>query len=229
MLPFNLISDKPFDEITAEEFNEGQVLLVDKPLEWSSFQVVNKLKFTIKKKFSLGKKFKIGHAGTLDPLATGLLIICTGKKTKEIESFQDKFKEYTGTFTLGTATASFDLETEVVETFDVSTITKEDVLKAVAELTGEIKQYPPVFSAVKINGKRAYKSARKGIDVQVRPRLVEVRKFEVDLEDFPIIKFSILCGKGTYIRSLASDLGKLLNNGAHLSSLRREAIGDFRV
>lgn len=229
MLPFKLISDKPFDEITAEEFNEGQVLLVDKPLEWSSFQVVNKLKFTIKKKFSLGKKFKIGHAGTLDPLASGLLIICTGKKTKSIEGFQDKFKEYSGTITVGATTASFDLETEVEETFDVSGISNQDVLDAVATLTGEIKQYPPVFSAVKIDGRRAYKSARKGIDVQVRPRLVMVDKFDVDLTDFPIVKFLIVCGKGTYIRSLASDLGKLLNNGAHLSSLRREAIGDFRV
>jgi tRNA pseudouridine55 synthase len=228
MLPFDLKSDKPFNEFTLEEFQSGQVLRVDKPLNWTSFQVVNKIRWNIRKDHNI-KKIKVGHAGTLDPLATGLLVICTGKKTKEIDSFQGQEKEYTGTIVLGGTTPSFDLETEIDHTFPTDGIREEDLQKAVEELSGEITQYPPVFSAVKINGKRAYESARKGEEIKMNPRIVTVSKFEIDSSNFPAINFTIVCSKGTYIRSIASDLGKLLNNGAHLSVLRRERIGDFRV
>lgn len=228
MLPFDLKSDKPFKEFTLEELKEGQVLLVDKPLNWTSFQVVNKIRWNIRKDHKI-KKIKVGHAGTLDPLATGLLVICTGKKTKEIESFQGQEKEYTGTFVIGETTPSFDLETEIDNTFPIDGITEEDLQKAVEQLTGEITQYPPVFSAVKIKGKRAYESARKGEDVKMNPRIVNISKFEIDSSDFPRINFTIICSKGTYIRTIVSDFGKILNNGAHLSVLRRERIGKFIV
>ena len=228
MLPFDLKSDKPFDEFTLEEFQSGQVLRVDKPLDWTSFQVVNKIRWNIRKDHNI-KKIKVGHAGTLDPLATGLLVICTGKKTKEIESFQGQEKEYTGTITLGGTTPSFDLETEIDKVFSTEGITEEDLEKAVEELSGEITQYPPVFSAVKINGKRAYESARKGEEIKMNPRIVTVSKFEIDSSNFPNINFTIVCSKGTYIRTIASDFGKILKNGAHLSALRRERIGEFKV
>lgn len=228
MLPFNLISDKPLEDYNEEELKAGVVFLVDKPLEWTSFQVVNKLRWVIRKTHNI-KKIKVGHAGTLDPLATGLLIICVGKKTKEIELYQGKEKEYTGTITLGGTTPSFDLETEIDATFPTEGISEEDLQKAVETLSGDIEQYPPVFSAVKIDGKRAYESARKGEEVKVRPRNVSVSKFEIDASEFPNIKFTIVCSKGTYIRSMASDFGKLLNNGAHLSALRRERIGEYSL
>jgi tRNA pseudouridine55 synthase len=228
MLPFDIKSDKPFNELTLEEFQSGQVLLVDKPLDWTSFQVVNKVRWNIRKDHKV-KKIKVGHAGTLDPLATGLLIICTGRKTKEIDSFQGQEKEYTGTFVLGGTTPSFDLETEIDQTFSVENITKEDLQNTVEKLTGEITQYPPIFSAVKIDGKRAYESARKGEEIKTNPRIVTISKFEIDSSNFPEISFTIICSKGTYIRTMASDFGKLLNNGAHLSSLRRERIGDFKI
>ncbi len=228
MLPFDLKSDKPFKEFTLEELKEGQVLLVDKPLNWTSFQVVNKIRWNIRKDHKI-KKIKVGHAGTLDPLATGLLVICTGKKTKEIESFQGQEKEYTGTFVIGETTPSFDLETEIDNTFPIDGITEEDLQKAVEQLTGEITQYPPVFSAVKIKGKRAYESARKGEEVKMNPRIVNISKFEIDSSDFPRINFTIICSKGTYIRTIVSDFGKILSNGAHLSVLRRERIGKFIV
>ena len=228
MLPFDLKSDKPFKEFTLEELKEGQVLLVDKPLNWTSFQVVNKIRWNIRKDHKI-KKIKVGHAGTLDPLATGLLVICTGKKTKEIESFQGQEKEYTGTFVIGETTPSFDLETEIDNTFPIDGITEEDLQIAVEQLTGEITQYPPVFSAVKIKGKRAYESARKGEEVKMNPRIVNISKFEIDSSDFPRINFTIICSKGTYIRTIVSDFGKILSNGAHLSVLRRERIGKFIV
>ena len=228
MLPFDLKSDKPFGDITLEEFQSGQVLLVDKPLSWTSFQVVNKIRWNIRKDHNI-KKIKVGHAGTLDPLATGLLVICTGRKTKEIESFQGQEKEYTGTFVLGSTTPSFDLETEIDSTFPLEGITEEGLQNAVDQLSGDIKQYPPVFSAVKINGKRAYESARKGEEIKMNPRVVTVSKFEIDSSNFPNINFTIVCSKGTYIRTIASDFGKILDNGAHLSVLRRERIGEFRI
>ncbi len=228
MLPFNLISDKPLEDYTEEELKAGTVFLVDKPLEWTSFQVVNKLRWVIRKTHNI-KKIKVGHAGTLDPLATGLLIICVGKKTKEIELYQGKEKEYTGTITVGGTTPSFDLETEINQTFSTDGITEKDLKNAAASLSGEIEQYPPVFSAVKIDGKRAYESARKGEEVKVKPRNITVSKFDIDTSDFPEVHFTIVCSKGTYIRSLASDFGKALNNGAHLSALRRERIGEFSL
>ena len=228
MLPFNLISKKPLEDYTEEELKAGTVFLVDKPLQWTSFQVVNKLRWVIRKMHNI-KKIKIGHAGTLDPLASGLLIICIGKKTKEIELYQGKEKEYTGTITVGGTTPSFDLETEIDQTFPTNDISEEDLKSAAVKLTGEIVQYPPIFSAVKIDGKRAYEGARKGEEVKVKPRQVNIFKFDIDTSDFPDINFTIICSKGTYIRSIASDFGKLLNNGAHLSALRRERIGEISL
>ena len=228
MLPFNLISDKPLESYSEEELRSGVVFLVDKPLEWTSFQVVNKLRWVIKKTHNI-KKIKVGHAGTLDPLATGLLIVCVGKKTKEIGVFQGEEKEYTGTIFVGATTPSFDLETEIDKTYSIDDITATELEKAAESLTGDIDQYPPVFSAVKIDGKRAYESARKGEKVEVKLRKVKVSKFEIDASEFPKVHFRIVCSKGTYIRSIASDFGKVLNNGAHLSSLRRERIGEHSL
>ena len=228
MLPFNVISEKKFEEYNEEELKTGAVFLVDKPLDWTSFQVVNKLRWVIRKTFKI-KKIKVGHAGTLDPLATGLLIICVGKKTKEIDTYQGKEKEYTGTITVGGTTASFDLEEEIDQTFPTEHITEEELQAAALKLTGEIEQYPPIFSAVKIDGKRAYESARKGEEVKVKPRQVSVSKFDIDTSEFPKVHFTSVCSKGTYIRSMASDFGKLLDNGAHLSALRRERIGEFSL
>ena len=228
MLPFNVISEKKFEEYNEEELKAGAVFLVDKPLDWTSFQVVNKLRWVIRKTFKI-KKIKVGHAGTLDPLATGLLIICVGKKTKEIDTYQGKEKEYTGTITVGGTTASFDLEEEIDQIFPTEHITEEELQDAALKLTGEIEQYPPIFSAVKIDGKRAYESARKGEEVKVKPRQVSVSKFDIDTSEFPKVHFTIVCSKGTYIRSMASDFGKLLDNGAHLSALRRERIGEFSL
>ena len=228
MLPFNLISDKPLESYSEEELRSGVVFLIDKPLEWTSFQVVNKLRWVIKKIHNI-KKIKVGHAGTLDPLATGLLIVCVGKKTKEIEVFQGKEKEYTGTILVGATTPSFDLETEIDKTYSIDGITASDLEKAAESLTGDIDQYPPVFSAVKIDGKRAYESARKGEKVEVKLRKVKVSKFDIDSSEFPKVHFRIVCSKGTYIRSIASDFGKALNSGAYLSSLRRERIGQYSI
>ena len=197
-------------------------------MEWTSFQVVNKLRWVIRKIHNI-KKIKVGHAGTLDPLATGLLIVCVGKKTKEIEVFQGHEKEYTGTILVGATTPSFDMETEIDKTYSVENITVADLTKAAESLTGDIDQYPPVFSAVKIDGKRAYESARKGEKVKVKLRKVNVSKFEIDTSEFPKIHFRIVCSKGTYIRSIASDFGKALNSGAYLSSLRRERIGQHSL
>lgn len=198
------------------------VILVDKPYGWTSFAVVKKLKW-------LGKYRKIGHAGTLDPLATGLLICCTGKMTKQIDTFQAQVKEYTGTLVLGKTTPSFDLETEVDAIFPVEHIHSSDIQQVVKQLTGVIQQIPPVFSAVKVDGKRAYKSARQGQEIVIEPRPVTIYEFEVDEANFPEIGFRIVCSKGTYIRSLVRDFGALLGSGAYMSSLRRTRIGDFRV
>ena len=228
MLPFKVQSDKPLEDITLEEFLAGQVLLVDKPLEWSSFQVVNKLKYFVRNKFDL-KKFKIGHAGTLDPLATGLLIICTGKKTKSIEQFQGQIKEYTGTITLGATTPSYDLETEVDAQFPTDNITAEHVQECTKQFIGEITQIPPIFSALKINGKRAYKAARLGEEIKMKSRQVHIYEFEVNSDNLPEVTFRIVCSKGTYIRSIAKDFGDALNNGGHLSALRRTKIGTNEV
>lgn len=214
--------------MTSEDFLNGQLLLIDKPLGWTSFDAVNKVKYTIRNTYNL-KKIKVGHAGTLDPLATGLLIICTGKFTKKITELTLEEKTYSGTFTLGATTASFDLESDIVDIKPTDHINAEMVEKAVAEMTGTIDQIPPAFSAKKVDGKRAYESARKGIEVVLKPQRVEVKKFEVDCSELPKVHFTIICSKGTYIRSMARDLGEKLQTGAYLSELRREAIGNYSV
>jgi len=213
---------------TKEDFLNGQILLIDKPLEWTSFQAVNALKWAIRKKFGL-KKIKIGHAGTLDPLATGLLIICTGKFTKKIPELQGQVKEYTGTFTLGATTPSYDLETEVNETFTTDHITDASIKEATQQFLGEIDQVPPIFSALKKDGKRLYELAREGKQVEIKSRKIEILEFEITKISLPEVAFRVVCSKGTYIRSLAHDFGKTLDSGAYLSELRRTKIGDFNV
>lgn len=213
---------------TLDAYQKGRVLLIDKPLNWTSFQVVNKIRWLIKQQFSI-KKIKVGHAGTLDPLATGLLILCTGKFTKKIETYQAQVKEYTGTITLGATTPSYDLESGIDQKFDVSGISEADILKNTQQFLGEIQQQPPIFSALKKNGKRLYEYAREGSKIEIPSRAVTITEFEITKIELPCIKFRIVCGKGTYIRSLAHDFGKSLNNGAHLSGLRRTKIGEFRV
>lgn len=214
--------------MTEEDFKSGQVLLIDKPLNWTSFQAVNKLRWHIKQRFNI-KKIKVGHAGTLDPLATGLLIICTGKQTKQINIYQGQVKEYTGTFTLGATTPSFDLETEIDKSFPTDHITNELLHQTTQQFIGDIQQKPPIFSAIKKDGKRLYELARKGETTEIKSREVTISEFEITKINFPEVEFRVVCSKGTYIRSLANDFGKALNSGAHLSALRRIKIGDFSV
>ena len=210
------------------DYIEGHTLLINKPLRWTSFDVVKKIRNTLRTALQL-KKIKVGHAGTLDPLADGLLIVCTGKFTKRINEFQAQEKEYTAEFTLGATTPSFDLETEVNETFDYNHIT-EDMLKTTAEsLTGNILQTPPIYSAIKQDGKRLYEHARKGEDVKIKERMVHVSKFEIIKVEMPKVYVRIECSKGTYIRSLVQTFGKNLNSGAHLSQLTRTRIGKFEL
>ena len=211
-----------------EYFLDGQVLLIDKPLEWTSFDAVNKIKWAIKRRFDL-KKIKVGHAGTLDPLATGLLIICTGKATKSIQDIQSMPKEYEGTFTLGATTPSYDLETDVDQVFDLEGIDESAIIKAATSFTGIIEQTPPVFSAVRKDGKRLYEYARSGKEVEIKSRKVEIHEFEILSIDLPKVEFRVLCSKGTYIRSLAHDMGSELGCGAYLSALRRTKIGSYNV
>ena len=203
----------------------GEFILIDKPLRWTSFDVTKKLKFT-------GKFKKIGHAGTLDPLATGLLILCTGKMTKQIDNYQAKEKEYSGTLVLGKTTPSVDLETDFDAEFPTEHITKALMENALKGFRGKILQIPPIYSAIQVNGKRLYELARKGIsasDIEIKSREVEVTEFEIDDANFPEINFSIVCSKGTYIRSLVRDFGLACNSGAYLKSLRRERIGEYNV
>jgi tRNA pseudouridine55 synthase len=214
--------------ISAEDFQEGQVLLIDKPLHWSSFQAVNKIKWSLKKHLGL-KKIKVGHAGTLDPLASGLLIICTGKFTKRIMELQGMEKEYTGTFHVGATTPSYDLETEVNETFGTDHIDENLIMQTLPQFTGEIDQKPPVFSAIKKDGKRLYEHARKGEEVEIASRKVTIQEFEITRIALPEIDFRVVCSKGTYIRSLAYDFGAALQSGAHLTALRRTKIGKYSV
>ena len=216
------------EKFTPEDFKNGQILVFDKPLEWTSFQLVNKVRWLIRKSCGI-KKIKVGHAGTLDPLATGVLVICTGKFTKRIPELQGTEKEYTGTFTLGATTPSFDMETEVDKTFETSHISKENIEEAARKFTGEIEQIPPVFSALKKDGKRLYEYARKGEEVKVESRPVTIKEFEVDAPRFPEVDFIIICSKGTYIRSMANDFGLALNSGAYLSSLKRTRVGEFGI
>jgi len=213
---------------TKEDYLSGKLLLIDKPLNWTSFQVVNKIRWLIRNKFSL-KKIKVGHAGTLDPLATGLLIICTGKMTKEISKFQVQTKKYTGTFLLGTTTPSYDLETKPNKTFPIDHVTEDLINKSVQKFIGKIKQKPPIFSAIKKNGQRLYQSARCGEDVIIDDREIEIFSFNILKIDIPNIDFEVECSKGTYIRSLANDFGKELSSGATLTKLKRTKIGEYSI
>lgn len=209
-------------DINNLDFEAGEVLLIDKPLGWTSFDVVNKLRYAIKIK-------KIGHAGTLDPLATGLLIICTGKFTKRIEEFQAQEKEYIGTITLGATTPTYDAEMPPENLKSFAHLTQNEILNKVDQFIGDIEQLPPMFSAIKVNGKKLYELARKGKEIELKPRNVSIFEFEITRIELPLLEFRIVCSKGTYIRSIANDLGKALGVGGYLSSLRRTKIGDFQV
>lgn len=211
-------------DITLQDYADGKLLLINKPYRWTSFDVVGKLRNAFKP-----LKLKVGHAGTLDPLATGLLIVCTGKMTKQIDTFQAEEKEYTGTITLGAATPTYDLESEPDQQFDITTITEEAIYKATSQFTGEIQQYPPPHSAIKVGGERLYEKARRGEEVELKARTVTITEFEITGITLPEVNFRVVCSKGTYIRSLAHDFGKALNNGAYLSRLRRTRSGNFRV
>lgn len=214
--PYSLFNQEDYD------FQKGEVILIDKPLEWTSFDVVNKLRYQIKIK-------KIGHAGTLDPLASGLLILCTGKMTKQIEQFQAQEKEYEGTFVLGKTTPSIDLETEFDSETSIENVTEEAIEAVRQQFIGEIKQVPPMYSAVKVGGERLYKKARKGKEVAIKEREVTIATFELSRIALPEIDFRIVCSKGTYIRSIVRDFGKALQVGAYLSRLRRTRNGNFHV
>ena len=208
------------------DFVSGALLLVNKPPEWTSFDVVKKVRNLIKKKLQINK-IKVGHAGTLDPLATGLLIVCTGKFTKRIDEIQKQGKCYTGHFTLGASTPSFDLETKVNQTFETAHITKQLLEEVVKQFEGEINQIPPIFSALKKDGKRLYKLVRKNKKVEIESRKVTIHSFKITKINMPEVSFKISCSKGTYIRSIANDFGKALNSGAHLSELCRTKIGEY--
>ena len=213
---------------TAEEFLAGQMLLMDKPLGWTSFDLVKKVKNIIRTKYNL-KKIKVGHAGTLDPLATGLLIICTGKFTKQISAIQAQEKVYTGEITLGSTTPSYDLETEIDSRHEISHITEKLILETTLLFIGEIDQKPPIFSALKRGGERLYKKARRGEKIEIQSRKVNVYSFRIIEIEMPKISFEIICSKGTYIRSIAHDFGAKLGSGAHLSKLSRAAIGNYNL
>ncbi|CAD7796827.1 tRNA pseudouridine synthase B [Chryseobacterium aquaeductus] len=215
--------------MTAEKLLEGHIFLLDKPLDWTSFQAVNKMKYKLKSEFGLPKKFKIGHAGTLDPRATGLLIVCTGKFTKKIPEIQDAPKEYWTEIKIGVQTESYDTEKPEILPQDISHITEEKVKEILSKFLGEIEQKPPIFSAIKIDGKRAYDMARAGQEVEMKSRKTTINYIE-DIEiKFPLISFTVGCSKGTYIRSLAHDIGQELGVGAYLTQLRRTKIGDYNV
>ena len=215
--------------MSAEDYLNGQIILIDKPLHWTSFQAVNKLKYVLINKLGLPKKFKIGHAGTLDPLATGLLIVCTGKFTKRITELQGQAKEYTGTFYMGATTPSYDLETEINEKFSISHIDEALILETVNQFLGEIDQKPPIYSAIKKEGVRLYEHARAGETVEIATRKTTIHEFKITRIALPEVDFRVVCSKGTYIRSLAFDFGKALASGAHLTALRRTKIGNYDV
>ncbi len=214
---------------TADDYLNGQIILIDKPLHWTSFQAVNKMKYALINKVGLPKKFKIGHAGTLDPLASGLLLVCTGKFTKRISQLQGQAKEYTGTFYIGATTPSYDLETEIDHTFDISHIDESLIQETVRQFLGEIDQKPPVFSAIKKDGIRLYEHARVGEYIEIESRKTTIHEFEITRIALPEIDFRVVCSKGTYIRSLAYDFGKAMNSGSHLIELKRTRIGDYTV
>jgi len=214
--------------MNIDDFKNGQTILVDKPLNWTSFQVVNKLRWVIRKKFNI-KKIKVGHAGTLDPLATGLLIICTGKFTKKINEFQAETKEYTGTITLGATTPSYDLETEIDKIFTIEHLSEKKIKETTKLFLGEIDQTPPIYSAIKKDGVRLYELARKGETTEIKSRKITIFEFVITKIEMPNVDFRVVCSKGTYIRSLANDFGEALKTGAHLSALRRTKSGNFDV
>ncbi|MGX9986968.1 tRNA pseudouridine(55) synthase TruB [Soonwooa purpurea] len=216
--------------MTSEQLQSGYIFLVDKPLDWTSFQAVNKLKYKLKREFKeLPKKFKIGHAGTLDPRATGLLIVCTGKFTKKIPEIQDAPKEYWTEIKIGAQTESYDTEKPEIQHQDFSHITEENIHEALSKFVGEIEQKPPIFSAIKIDGERAYNLARAGEEVEMKSRKTTIH-YIIDIHiDFPLVSFTVGCSKGTYIRSLAHDIGKELGVGAYLTQLKRTKIGDFLI
>ena len=214
---------------TAEDYLNGQILLIDKPLNWSSFQAVNKLKWALITKLNLPKKFKIGHAGTLDPLATGLLLVCTGKFTKRITELQGQAKEYTGTFYIGATTPSYDLETEIDHTFPTEHIDSTLIHETIKQFLGEIDQKPPIYSAIKKDGIRLYEHARAGETIEIASRKTTIHEFEITRIALPEIDFRVVCSKGTYIRSLAFDFGKAMQSGSHLTGLRRTKIGAYDV
>lgn len=203
-------------------FEEGQVLLIDKPLQWTSFDVIRRIRHLIKVK-------KVGHAGTLDPLATGLLIICTGKFTKKINEYMAREKEYTGTFTLGATTPTYDLESKPENFTSLENISEGKIRDTTKEFLGEIMQVPPAHSAIKVEGKRVYELARKGKEIKLEPRKVFIKEFHITAIELPVVHFRVVCSTGTYIRSLANDFGEALTCGAYLSSLRRTRIGEFNI
>ena len=214
--------------MTDEDFLNGQIILIDKPLHWTSFQAVNKMKWALKSKLGL-KKIKIGHAGTLDPLASGLLLVCTGKFTKRITELQGQAKEYTGTFHIGATTPSYDLETEIDARFPTEHINEALIHETVKQFLGEIDQKPPIFSAIKKDGVRLYEHARAGETVEIPTRKTTIHEFEITRIELPEVDFRVVCSKGTYIRSLAYDFGKAMQSGSHLTVLRRTKIGDYDV
>lgn len=215
-------------QLSDQDYKDGQVLLFDKPLEWTSFQLVNKVRWLIRKNLNI-KKIKVGHAGTLDPLATGLMIICTGKFTKRISEFMGQEKEYTGTITLGGTTPSYDLETAIDKTYPTEHITNDAIYAFAKAYQGKLQQRPPIFSALKKEGKRLYEFARAGEEVEIPTREIHISGFEITRIDMPEVDFKVSCSKGTYIRSLAYDFGLGLKSGAHLSRLKRTKIGDYSV
>lgn len=215
--------------MTSEELLSGHIFLLDKPLDWTSFQAVNKLKYKLKREFNLPKKFKIGHAGTLDPRATGLLIVCCGKFTKKIPEIQDAPKEYWTEIKIGVQTESYDSEKPEILPQDIDHITVENVEDVLAQFEGEIQQKPPIFSAIKIDGERAYNLARAGEELEMKSRKTTIHYIKDIQIDFPLISFTVGCSKGTYIRSLAHDIGQKLGVGAYLTQLRRTKIGDYSV
>ena len=214
--------------MNVEKIQEGHIFLIDKPLDWTSFDVVNKIRWNIRKSYDL-KKIKVGHAGTLDPKATGLLLVCTGKLTKRIDEFQAQEKTYTGTIKLGVTTPTYDLESEENETFPTEHLTEEIINEATKQFIGEIEQFPPMHSAIKVDGKRLYELAREGQEIERKARKITIHDFKITKIDLPFVDFEVNCSKGTYIRSLAFDFGKAVNSGGYLTALRRTKIGDFDI
>ena len=215
-------------DFSRESFINGKLLLINKPINWTSFQVVNKIRWLIKSNYEI-KKIKVGHAGTLDPLAQGLLIVCTGKLTKKIVEYQNKKKSYSGTFFIGATTPSFDLETEIDSTYSIKNIDKKKLIQTSKKFLGKSKQSPPIFSAIKLKGKKLYDYARKGENVKLEKREINIYKFEITNTNLPLVDFVIECSKGTYIRSIANDFGKELKSGAYLQNLVRNSIGNYNL